>query len=347
MTQKMYGIGIVGCGTISGTHAEAINGSKQGRLVAAYSRTPENVEAFCSEYDAEGFSDYQAFLDYEELDAVAICTPSGTHLDYGRHAAEAGKHVIVEKPIEVSVKRGLELIDSCRTNDVGLAVIYQNRFLDEAIRMQEAVQNGQVGQPVLVDAAVKWFRDQEYYDSGGWRGSLDLDGGGAAINQAIHTVDLLLWICGEVESVQAYKGTLTHSGIEGEDNVVASLRFKNGALGVFTASTSVVPPQNRKIEIHGTDGTALLDGNRFQIITADDSADTSRGGDAVGASSPMAGMTGNLHQKQYDNILAAFTNRSVPVVSGEESLKSLAFVQALYESSRRQEAVAIDQLFSV
>lgn len=344
--KKEFNIGLVGCGTIADTHAEAIAETEYGRLISAYSRTESNLSDFCNKFEVKGYSDYQEFLADGDLDIVVVCTPSGTHLDYGKEAAEAGKYLIIEKPIEVTLDRARRLIESCHKNDVNLAVIYQNRFIDDVKKLKDVMEEGRLGKIVMVDASVKWFRDQEYYDSAGWRGTLSLDGGGAVINQAIHTVDLLLWLCGDVESLQAYKDTLTHKRIEGEDNAVASLRFKNGAIGVFKASTSIVPPQSRAIEIHAEKGTAYLDGDRLKLRGADlneKEINTEKSGGA-GASSPLAGMSNNNHKKQYDQILSAFVNDNEPVVSGEESLKSLAFVEGLYLSAEEKRAVYPDSL---
>ncbi|MCW9706848.1 Gfo/Idh/MocA family protein [Fodinibius salsisoli] len=344
-----YKLGLVGCGSISGTHAAAIADTQDGTLTAAYSRTESRLEEFCEQYEVQGYSEYDQFLSEADIDTVVICTPSGTHLDYGMQAARAGKHVIVEKPVEVTLERAQALIDCCKEEGVKLAVIYQNRFIEDIQKMKEVVSSGSLGKPVMVDASVKWFRNQEYYDSGGWRGTLDLDGGGAVINQAIHTVDLMLWMCGEVESLQAFKGTLTHESIEGEDNAVAALQFNNGAIGVFHASTSVVPAQDRKIEIHAQEGTACLKGDVL-TITGVDSAynpDNNNGEmSGAGADDPMAGMSHDNHRKQYDQILKAFREDTEPVVSGKESLKSLAFVEALYKSSEQQTAVCPQELYA-
>lgn len=346
-SEKTFNIGLTGCGTISGTHAEAIADTLNGKLVAAHSRTQANLDAFCSKYEVEGYTDYKEFLSTPDLDVVVICTPSGAHLDYGKQAAEAGKHLIIEKPIEVTLARARTLIESCRKNNVELAVIYQNRFIDEVVKLKNILESGELGDIVMVDASVKWFRDQEYYDSAGWRGTLSLDGGGAVINQAIHTVDLLLWLCGDIDSLQAYKDTLTHKRIEGEDNAVAALRFENGAIGVFKASTSIVPAQNRRIEIHAEKGTARLDGDHLELLGTDEEINPDESNEAnsgAGASSPMAGMSMNNHKKQYDQILSAFLSKSEPVVSGENSLKSLAFVEALYKSSEQRKAIRPQEL---
>jgi UDP-N-acetyl-2-amino-2-deoxyglucuronate dehydrogenase len=339
MTVKKTGFGIVGLGNIAATHANAILGMENAQLIAGSSRSHSSRETFADSFNVPCFSSYDEFLSTENLDVVTICTPSGTHLDFGIKAAEAGKHVIVEKPIEVSVKRGRELIDCCKKNGVKLAVIYQSRFIDGVLEMKKALDDGKIGKPVMARASVKWFRDQEYYTGSGWRGTLDMDGGGAVINQAIHTVDLFLWLLGDVKKISGFKATLTHPGIEAEDNALAAMQFESGALGVFEASTSIVPAQPRYIEINGEKGTLLLEGDEFRFLDADtkETSDKKTGG--TGADDPLAGMTSNDHQRQYEQILDAILNDGEPAVSGEESLRSLAFVEALYNSSNRNEVI--------
>jgi predicted dehydrogenase len=346
--QENFNIGIVGCGNISDTHAEAILQTKKGRLIAAYSHTRSKLNAFCDRHDISAYPSYEEFLANPDLDIVVICTPTGMHLDHGILAAKAGKHAIVEKPIEITVGRGSSLIKCCKKNNVKLAVIYQNRFTSSVIRMKKVIAYGDIGQPIMARASVKWFRSQAYYDDSSWRGTFALDGGGAVINQSIHTIDLLQLFMGPVESVAAVKGMFTHK-IEAEDNATACLRFKNGAIGTFEASTSILPPQERKIEINGSKGTAFLEGDAFhKQIGASDKDDKSIGKKAssepVGAASPLAGMTGQNHKKQYEQILDAFQWDRRPVVSGEESLQSLAIVQALYKSADRSEVVAIEEI---
>lgn len=345
---KKYGIGIVGCGNISDTHAEAIMKAPKGDLIAAHSRTDALVKTFCEKYDITPFTSYEEFLGNPDLDIVIICTPSGTHLDYGKSAAEAGKHVIVEKPIETTVERGQSLIDSCNENDVKLAVIYQSRFMEDVMEMKELIDNQQVGDIFMASASVKWFRDQEYYSNSSWRGTFALDGGGAVINQSIHTIDLLQWFMGGVKTISAFKGTFTHEGIEAEDNAVACLEFNNGAIGVFEASTSITPPQDRKVEINGTRGTVTLKGETLQKKLGDlEAADQEHNaGEATGAASPLSGMTYQDHKNQYDAILDAFHHHTEPVVSGEDSLQSLAIVEALYKAADEQKPVHIEDILS-
>ena len=337
--QSRIKFGIAGLGNIAATHARAINGLHRAEVAAACSRSEQNRNEFSSQFDVPVYAHYREFLNHANLDAVTICTPSGTHLEYGKLAAEAGKHVVVEKPIEVTVERGKELIECCRQNGVKLAVIYQNRFIEGAVQMKKALIDGALGNPVMVRAAVKWYRDQEYYSKSGWRGTLEMDGGGAVINQSIHTIDLLLWMLGEVSSVSAYTATITHPRIEAEDNAVAALNFKSGALGVFEASTSIVPGQPRIIEINCTNGTALLEGENFSIRKSEDQdqinkQDISR----TGAESPLSGMADHPHKKQYEQIVDAIIKDIEPVVSGEESLRSLALTEAIYQSAKHKTA---------
>ncbi|MEX0687031.1 MAG: Gfo/Idh/MocA family oxidoreductase [Balneolales bacterium] len=345
-TETIYNIGIVGCGTISKIHAEAINSMKKGHLVAVHSRNQTKLDAFCDQYGGRGYTDYDKFLSDKELDAVVICTPSGTHLDYGLAAAKAKKHIIVEKPIEVSIERGLQLIEECKRNTVELAVIFQNRFIGDVIKMKKVVDSGSLGKIFMASASVNWFRDQAYYDSAAWRGTLELDGGGVLINQGIHTIDLLTWMAGDIESLYATMGTFTHEGIEGEDNIVASLKFRNGAIGTIEASTSMVPPQKRRVEINGSSGTALLEGDSFRHLITEKDLENKNSSEAAGGSSPLAGFAVNHHKKQYDEIFEAISNQKSPVVTGKESLRSLGVIQAIYASAKQQKLIVLDEFLA-
>lgn len=337
---KRVGIGIVGLGNIASTHARAIMGVQQAELVAACSRSETNRSSFSKNFDVTIYSDVGDLLSDDNIDVISICTPSGTHLDYGTLAADAGKHIIIEKPIEITVERGQALVDCCKKNGVKLAVIYQNRFIPEVIQLKEAINRGEIGKPVMVHASVKWFRDQDYYTGSGWRGTLDMDGGGAVINQSIHTIDLIVWLMGDISSLSSYKSTLTHPEIEAEDNAVAVMEFKNGALGVFEASTSIIPAQARWIEINGTIGTARLDGNQFSILKKNgNESSSSVSKNKTGADSPLSGMNIQYHQNQYEQIIEALIKNQIPEVTGEESLRSLAIVEAIYKSSDQNKLI--------
>jgi UDP-N-acetyl-2-amino-2-deoxyglucuronate dehydrogenase len=333
--ERIVRFGIAGLGNIAATHAKAIQSIENAGLSAAFSRSEANRNRFSDLFGVPVYSAFDELLSNVPLDAVVICTPSGTHLEYGKTAAEAGKHVIVEKPIEVTVARGKELIHTCTSNGVKLAVIYQNRFLDGAIQLKKVIEEGVIGEPVMVRASVKWFRDLKYYKDSGWRGTHKMDGGGAVINQAIHTIDLLIWILGDIEELSAVKGTLTHQGIEAEDNAVAILQFKNGAMGVFEASTSVVPAQPRLIEINGTLGTAILQDDQFRLIFDDnkEATDVQKTSGGAGAADPLSGLQENLHARQYELVTEAILNNRPPEVSGGDALRSLAVAEAIYKSA--------------
>ncbi len=344
---KNLKIGIVGCGTIADIHAQAILQSTNAELVSVYSRSKKNARLIGEKYNTKWHTDWDAFISNPDLDSVSICTPNGTHLDYGRKAAEAKKHVILEKPIEITLERAKELITVCKKNEIQLSVIYQTRFVDNMHKLKQQLDNMKLGKIFMADAYIKWFRSQEYYDSGAWRGTFKLDGGGVLINQAIHTIDLLQWLMGDVDTIFGQIGTFTHKRLEGEDNAVATLRFKKGAIGVIEASTSIQPSQARRIEIHGEKGSAIIDDNdiKFSVegdISSKDQMDDERNAPSSGSSSPLGGFSIEPHKKQFEAIVNAINNNTTPPVSGEESMKSLSIVLALYESSRTNTVVNLD-----
>ena len=338
-------IGIVGAGNIAGIHAQSIQESHNSGLVSIYSRTEKNAKTFSEKYDVRWFTDWNAFISDPELDAVSICSPNGNHLDYGKKAAQAGKHVIVEKPIEVTLERARRLIQVCEENKVALAVIYQSRYIPEIKEIKRKLDEQLIGKIFMADAYIKWFRDQDYYDSGAWRGTLALDGGGVLINQAIHTIDLLQWFMGDVESIYGKTGTLTHERLEGEDNAVAVVKFKSGAMGVIEGSTSIQPAQPRRIEMHGEKGTIILDGDDAKILKpGSKTSEKEDKGPATGAASPFGDFSTQPHLKQFEAIAEAIRSGKEPPVSGKESLKSLAIVLAIYESSKRNAPVNMDDI---
>ena len=258
---KQHGFGLIGCGMIAEFHTRAINEIPRRQVVAAWSRHPENAAKIdrLSGGRCTAYSDLDALFAHPGLDVVCVCTPSGAHMDPAVRAAEAGKHVVVEKPLEITLPRCDAIIDACDRAGVRLCTIFPSRFTAANIRLKEAIALGRFGRLTLGDTHVKWWRTQDYYDSGGWRGTWQLDGGGALMNQAIHNVDLLYWLMGDVVSITAHTATLAHERIEVEDTAVASLRFQNGALGVIEAATSAYPGLLKRTEIHGDRGSARVE----------------------------------------------------------------------------------------
>ncbi len=334
-------IGIIGLGKIAPVHAEAIQSSSNANLYSCFSSNPEKAESFAEKYSIKGFADLDEFLSDPGLHIVTLCTPNGTHLEYAKRIAKAGKNIVIEKPIEINLQRSYELLRYCQCKNVKIAVIYQNRFLDSVKKLKEAIDSGKFGKIFMADAYVKWFRSQEYYDSAPWRGTLDLDGGGVMINQAIHTVDLMYYLVGEVDWVFSQTGTLTHRRIEGEDNALTLVKYKNGAMGVFQASTSIKPAQPRRIEIHGENGSAILTDNRLELMLNDAEVSGNSLDIPAGADDPLKGFSTEPHKRQYEQIVNAFLNGGEPVVSGQESIHSVAIVNAIYESGRTGEKVSV------
>src|SRR3990170_3902406 len=253
------GFGIVGCGMISQFHARAIAEVRGAKLVACCDTRAESADKFAAANGCTAYHSLDAMLADKAVDVVTIATPSGLHMEPAVAAAKAGKHVIVEKPLEVTLKKCDRIIRACEQDGVQLATVFPSRFHDSSVKLKRAIEGGRFGRLTVGDAYVKWFRTQQYYDSGAWRGTWALDGGGALMNQAIHSVDLLAWLLGPVVEIQANAATLAHVRIEVEDTVVATLRFANGALGVLEATTAAYPGYLKRIEVHGSEGSAVLE----------------------------------------------------------------------------------------
>jgi predicted dehydrogenase len=280
---------------------------------------------------------------------VCVCTPSGAHLEPAVAAARAGKHVVVEKPLEVTLSRCDAVIRACDESGVRLCTIFPSRFTAANIALKQAIEAGRFGRLTLGDTYVKWWRTQQYYDSGGWRGTWDLDGGGALMNQAIHNVDLLQWLMGDVETITALTATLAHERIEVEDTAVAALRFKNGALGVIEAATSAFPGLLKRTEIHGDRGSARVEQDDITLwefqdkVESDDTiiaAMTGKTGFKAGASDPR-GITHVGHRDQLADFLRAIDYGGTPLVDGREGRKSVEIIRAIYRSAATKSPVSL------
>lgn len=336
------GIGVVGCGMIANFHARAIKDAPGAELVACTSSRPEKAQAFAAEHGGTAADSLQAMLADPRVDAITICTPSGLHLEPALAAAAAGKHVFVEKPLEITVERCDEIIEACKQANVRLGVAFQSRFYESSQVIKAAVDQGRFGVVTLADAYIKWYRSQEYYDSGAWRGTWKLDGGGALMNQAIHTVDLLAWIMGPVTEVSALTGTLAHERIEVEDVAVATVRFASGALGVIEATTASFPGSLKRIEITGSRGSATLEEEDIKVWDfADALADDQRIRDELGAKTKTGGGASDPaaighhgHTMLFSDFVKAIQAGSEPAVCGREGRRSVEIICAIYESAK-------------
>ncbi len=347
---SLHGFGLVGCGMIAEYHARAIGEIPGAKVLAAFSRNPANGEKIsaisggCAVYD-----DLFAMLAHPGLDVVCVCTPSGAHLEPALQAARAGKHVVVEKPLEITVERCDAIISACDEAKVRLCTIFPSRFSPANLNLKLAIDTGRFGRLTLGSTYVKWWRTQDYYDSGGWRGTWDLDGGGALMNQAIHNVDLLQWLMGDVASVSAMTATLAHERIEVEDTAVACIRFKNGALGVIEAATSAYPGLLKRTEIHGSRGSARVEQDDvtlwdFDLRVLSDSdiiaAMQSSSGSKAGASDPR-GISHAGHRDQLADFLQAIDEERALLVDGREGRKSVEIIRAIYESAKEGREVGL------
>lgn len=335
------GFGIIGCGMISNFHARALEDVRGARLVACYDSFPESARRLAEKTGCKAYDDLDAMLGDPAVDAVSIATPSGAHQEPAVAAARAGKHVIVEKPLEITLRRCDRIINACRQAGVKLSTIFPSRFHDSSVKLKRAVDGGRFGRLTLGDAYVKWWRTQEYYDSGAWRGTWQLDGGGALMNQAIHSVDLLTWLMGPVAEISAITATLAHERIEVEDTAIATLRFENGALGVLQATTAAYPGYLKRIELHGTDGSAVLEEEDlkkwdFRKLTAADrriqEEMKQQRSTAGGASDPSA-IGHHGHAMQFKDFVDAIRKDRDPRIDGHEGRRSVEIILAVYKAA--------------
>ena len=336
------GFGIIGLGMISEFHASAIEHMKGVKLVAGFDPVPGRAEAFAKKHNCRGYDKLEEFLKDPELDIVTVATPSGLHMDGAIAAANAKKHVIVEKPLDVTPEKCKAIVDACEKNGVLLSGIFPSRYHEVSQIIKKAVEQGRFGKIAFADAQIKWYRTQEYYDSGAWRGTWKMDGGGCLMNQGIHAIDLLQWFMGPVEEVTAFINTVGHERIEVEDTAAVALKFANGAVGTIEGSTCAYPGFLKRIEIMGTKGTAVMEEEslikwEFAEETEEDKAirdkfcnATATGG---GASDPAAiGFHG--HQKLFEAFVKALDKGTKPEIDGESASKAVEIICAAYKSAK-------------
>ena len=326
-------VGIIGGGNISETHARAAKAISGIEIAAVFGTNSEKVKRLATEFGVAAYSNFEKFLAHKPMDFVAIGSPSGLHAEQGIAAARRGLHVLTEKPIDITTRAADALISAAAENKIKLGVFFQDRFKADLVHVKKWIDAGILGKPILADARVKWFRPPEYYGNSKWRGTLRMDGGGALINQAIHTLDLLLWLFGDVVCVQAQKKTALHK-IEAEDTLVALLEFANGATGVFQATTSVYPGYPRRVELTGEEGTIIIEHDR--LLAADlrkPPADFQSHGNDKNLSASSATVSDfRGHQAGMEDFIQAIQKNLTPRCSGMEGRRSLALVEALYKA---------------
>lgn len=336
--------GIIGTGMIGGFHAKAIAAMNGGELGGVADKVFERSHAFAEQYNTKAYESVEAMLADPAIDVVTIGTPSGAHFDPAMAAIEAGKHVIIEKPLEVTTDRIDQMVNAAKAKDVTIAAVLNRRFHPGMDAFKRAADAGRFGKLTSASAYVKWYRDQAYYDSAGWRGTWALDGGGALMNQSIHTIDALLYLAGPVKSVQANTACLAHTDIEVEDIAVAIIEFENGARGVIEGSTCTWSKDGHpsRVQLSGTEGSVFLADEAFEIwdfMSENDEDDQVRaqfmkGAEAgLGANDPSA-IDFYQHQRNFEEVVNAINEGREPSTNAAEARKSVELIQAIYQSAQ-------------
>src|SRR5712664_2163453 len=329
-----FHIGLIGGGNITETHARAAGAIPGVEISAIHGTNAEKVARLCREHGGTPYQDFDAFLKHRPMDLVIIGSPSGLHATQGIAAARHSLHVLTEKPIEISTARADALIEAANQSKVQLGVIFQDRMKPHIRQLKKWLDQGLLGKPLFVDARVKWYRPPEYYANSRWRGTLALDGGGS-INQGVHTVDLLLWLLGDVARVQARTATLLHK-IEAEDTAVAILEFSSGALGIFHATTAAYPGYSRRVEISGSEGTVILEHDRIiaaNLRNAPAAAAESAALDENQSASSAVVSDFRGHQSVLEDFLQAIQHDRTPACDGLEGRRSIALIESIYRAA--------------
>ena len=349
MTKKLR-FGIIGCGVIGRIHAEAITSLPDAQLVAVADSIPERAQELAEKFHVTPYEDFQEMLAHEELDVVDICTPSGQHGEHACQVMRSGRHVIVEKPMEIRRAAIEEMLRVQQETGVKLAVISQHRFDPVTRQVHDLVEEQAFGRLVLGNAIIPWWRSQAYYDSGAWRGTWELDGGGVLMNQSIHSIDLLQWLMDPVKSIFAYTDTLVHH-METEDVGVAVLRFANRALGTIAA----YPGVSTRIEIYGDKGSAVIEDDHLSYLrlARDDReevgpygvgpgkrAQRKENADTSAAQDPAA-LAIRSHALQIEDMIRAIRENGTPLLDGYGAKHPVEIILAIYESARTHKEVTL------
>jgi UDP-N-acetyl-2-amino-2-deoxyglucuronate dehydrogenase len=335
----MIRFAIVGCGHIAKKHAEAISNTENARLVAVCDTVPERLTPYIEEYGVEGYTDLDEMLKNDNIDVVNICTPSGYHANIAVKAANAKKHVIVEKPIALTLEDADAIINACKENGVKLSVVHPNRFRPAIMELKKVMEEGRLGKISHSNATVRWNRNQEYYDQAPWRGTKSLDGG-VLMNQAIHNLDLLLWLVGDVKQVFSMSATRLRN-IEAEDVSAGVVRFMDGSLGVIEAATTIYPKNlEETISVFGEKGTIKIGGTTANFIEhwkLEDMSEEETKQLINRINENPYGKPG--HQWIIEDMCQAIYEDRDPVVTGEDGKKALELVLSLYQSAETNQPV--------
>jgi len=344
---KTWNFGIVGAGLIADFHARAIADIPNAKLVACCDTVSAKANKLAEKYSCQAFESYEDMFNKAEIDIATIATPSGLHMEPAIAAAKAGKHVICEKPLEVTLKRVDSIINAHKKASTVLGGVFQNRFTDPQIVLREAINSGRFGVITYAGVYVPWWRTDEYYKDS-WHGTWKLDGGGALMNQSIHMVDMLCDLMPPVESVQSFTATLGHPQIEAEDTAVAVLRFTNGALGVIYGTTASYPGQFKRFEISGTKGTVIYLEDSFTVWQfADERPQDKKIREQFGKVKGLGGVADpaaishQLHTRNFKAFINTLESGKDFSLSGTEARKAVELILAIYKAGKEQKVVRL------
>ena len=339
---KTYGFAIIGCGMISNFHAKAIESLENARLVACFDVYAPAAQKLAEKTGCKAYTNLDEMLADPEVEIVTIGTPSGAHLEPALAAAKAKKHVIVEKPLEITLERCDQIINTCKENGVKLATVFHSRFHDSSITLKNAIDSGRFGKLTVGDTYVKWFRTQQYYDSGAWRGTWALDGGGALMNQCIHYTDLLQWVMGsDVDEVFAYTDRLTHPYIEAEDLGLAVLRFRSGAYATIEGTVNTYPKNlSDSMAVFGETGTVSLRGKALDEVEAWDFAEGPQSRDEAIEQFEIEDF-GTGHAPLYKYAVCVINGEADDLCPATDSRAALELILAIYKSAAEGKPVRL------
>ncbi len=329
-------IGILGAGNISDTHARAARAIPGVEIAAVYGANGEKAQRLVDLYGGVRYDDLEKFLHHRPLDIVAIGSPSGLHAEQAIAALGRGLHVLSEKPLDVTVEKVDRVIDAAARAGLQVGVFFQDRLKPDIAAMKSLIASGRLGDPIFASGRVRWYRPPEYYATSKWRGTWALDGGGALMNQAVHTVDLLQWLFGPVKQVAARTATRLHK-IQVEDTAAAVVEFENGALGIIEATTSSYPGYARRLDVSGSEGTLILDGDR--LVATDLKSAAGQPGAAVQEPPPENAASATVsdsvpHQRVFEDFIHAIRTGGTPACDAREARPSVAIIEAIYRSAK-------------
>jgi predicted dehydrogenase len=332
-----YKFAILGCGIIVKSHAAAVNNTEDAELYAVCDVNQENATAFAAKFNVKNiYTDYMEMLNDPEIDVISICVPSGMHGDASIAAARHGKHIICEKPMEITREKLDSMNDEIKKNNIKFGCVFQKRYMPQVAAVKQALESGRLGKIIIADAHLKYYRTPEYYKSAKWRGTWALDGGGVLMNQGIHGIDLLLWIAGDVDSVFAYCEAFSHD-IQVEDTAVAVIKFRSGAFGVIEASTALNAEKSSVFQFDCEKGTLAFSDSEI-TMWKNNNDENEKAPELNISNAYNPGLNGavakNSHFEVYRDFTEALKNNRQPFIPASEGRKAVDIILEIYESAR-------------